>query len=97
MAQVQAAAAANDEQSTGAARPVKTFKQGGVEVSVWRNSGEQGDMYNATIRKSYKDDKSGDWKETTRLSPTDLAIVSQLSSQAFQAITELKAQSRGGR
>jgi hypothetical protein len=45
MAQAQAAAAANDEQSTGAARPVKTFKQAGVEVSVWRN--------NATTRKSY--------------------------------------------
>jgi hypothetical protein len=68
-----------------AARPVKTFKEGGVEVSVWRNSGEQGDIYNATIRKSYKDEKSGDWKETTSLSPTDLAVVSQLSSRFRQA------------
>jgi hypothetical protein len=50
---------------------------------------------NATIRKSYKDDKSGEWKETSSFSPTDLAVVSQLSSQAFQAITELKAQNRG--
>jgi hypothetical protein len=52
MAQAQAAAAANDEPSTGTARPVKTFKQGGVEISVWRNSGEKGDMYNTTIRNS---------------------------------------------
>jgi hypothetical protein len=95
MAQAQRAEAANDEQSSVSARPVKTFKQGGIEVSVWKNSGEQGDMYNATIRKSYKDEKSGEWKETSSLSPTDLAVVSQLSSQAFQAITELKSQSRG--
>lgn len=95
MAQARAAAAANDEQSSGPARPVKTFRQSGVEVSVWRNPGEQGDMYNATIRKSYKDDTSGDWKETSSFSPTDLAVVSQLSSQAFQAITEFKAQGRG--
>jgi hypothetical protein len=95
MAQAQRAEAANDEQSSGSARPVKTFKQGGVEVSVWRNPGEQGDMYNATIRKSYKDEKSGEWKETSSFGPTDLAVVSQLSSQAFQAITELKAQNRG--
>jgi hypothetical protein len=74
------------------ARPVRTFKQAGVEVSVWRNPAEQGDMYNASIRKSYKDDKSGEWKETS-LSPTDLVVVSQLSSQAFQGITELEAQS----
>jgi hypothetical protein len=97
MAQAQAAAAANDEQTTGAARPVKTFKQGGVEVSVWRNPGENGDMYNTTIRNSYKDDKSGEWKETKSFSPTDLAVLSQLSTQAFQAITELKSQGRGGR
>jgi hypothetical protein len=95
MAQAQRAEAANDEQSSGSARPIKTFKQGGVEVSVWRNPGEQGDMYDATIRKSYKDEKSGEWKETSTFGPTDLAVVSPLSGQAFQAITELKAQNRG--
>ena len=95
MAQAQAASAANDEQATGAGRPVKTFKQGGVEVSVWRNSSEKGDMYNTTIRNSYKDDRSGEWKETMSFSPTDLAVVAQLASQAFQAIGELKTQNRG--
>jgi hypothetical protein len=94
MAQAQAAGAANDEQATGAGRPVKTFKQGGVEVSVWRNSSEKGDMYNTTIRNSYKDDAAGDWKETKSFGPTDLAVLSQLSAQAFQAITEMKSQSR---
>ena len=93
MAQAQAASAANDEQ--GAARPVKTFKQGGVEVSVWRNPGEKGDMYNTTIRNAYKDDASGEWKETKSFSPADLAVLAQLSGQAFQAIGELKSQSRG--
>jgi len=53
-AQAQRQEAANDEQ--GSARPVKNFKQSGVEVSAWRNSGKQGDMYNATIRKTYKDE-----------------------------------------
>jgi hypothetical protein len=38
---------------------------------------------------------SGEWKETPSFSPTDLAVVSQLSGQAFQAITELKAQNSG--
>jgi hypothetical protein len=61
MAQAEAAAAANDEQ--GSVRPVKSFKQGGVEITVWRNSGGKGDMYNTTIRNSYKDEKSGEWKE----------------------------------
>jgi hypothetical protein len=72
-------------------RPVKSFKQGGLEVAIWKN----GDIYNTTISNSYKDDKTGEWKETKSFSPTDLAVISQLSGQAFQTITELKAQSRG--
>lgn len=87
----------NEEESGRSARPVATFRQGGVEVSVWRNPGDQGDMYNATIRKSYKDEKSGEWKETSSFSPVDLAVVAQLSSQAFQAIGEFRAQGRGVR
>ena len=94
MAQAQAAES-NDNEAGRAARPVATFKQGGLEVSVWKNHTEQGDLFNTTIRNSYKDDKSGEWKETKSFSPTDLAVVAQLSSQAFQAIGELKAQSRG--
>jgi hypothetical protein len=58
------------------------------------NPVEQGDMYNATLRKSDRVDKSGEWKETSSVGQTDLAVVSQLSSQTFQAITELKAQNR---
>ena len=95
MAQAQRVEAENDEQSGSSARPVKSFRQGGVKVDVWRNPGQNGDMYNTTISNSYKDDTSGEWRDTKSFSPTDLAVLSQLSSQAFQAITELKSQSRG--
>jgi len=91
----QAAEPANDEQATSSARPVKSFRQGGVKVDVWRNAGQNGDMYNTTISNSYKDETSGEWKDTKTFSPTDLAVLSQLSSQAFQAMGELKSQSRG--
>jgi hypothetical protein len=50
-------------------------------------------MFNTTTTKSYKDDAMSEWKGTKSLSPTDLAVLAQLSSQAFQAITELKSQS----
>jgi hypothetical protein len=81
---------AQSARGTASNRPVATFKQGGVEVSVWRNN----EMYNATIRNSYKDD-AGNWKETTSFSPADLAVASQLTSQAFQEIVRLKQQERG--
>ncbi|MGB6688003.1 MAG: hypothetical protein WBE76_09190 [Terracidiphilus sp.] len=57
MAQAQRASSAPEEQPL-ARRPERTFRQGGVEVSVWRNHTESGDLYNTTIRNSYKDDKS---------------------------------------
>jgi hypothetical protein len=95
MAQSNAQRADTDQERQSGARPVATFKQGGVEVSVWKNHTEKGDMYNTTIRNSYKDDKTNEWKETTSFSPTDLAVLAQLSGQAFQAITELKSQGRG--
>jgi hypothetical protein len=97
MAQAQRNEAPNDEETGTSARPVKSFRQGGVKVDVWRNPGQNGDMYNTTISNSYKDDASGEWKDTKSFSPTDLAVLSQLSSQAFQAIGELKWQGRGGR
>ena len=75
-------------------RPVATFKQGGLEVGVWKNQTKSSDLYNTTIRNSYKDDKSGEWKETTSFSPTDLAVLSQLVNQAFQKIGQLKQEGR---
>ena len=75
-------------------RPVATFKQSGVEVTIWKNPAPIGDVYNTTVRNSYKDEKSDEWKETANFSPTDLAVLAQLSGQAFQEIVRLKHQSR---
>jgi hypothetical protein len=72
--------------------PKATFKQGGVEVTVWQNGDN---LYNATVRNSYKDEKTGEWKETTSYGPADLAVTAQLTSQAFQEIVKLKARGRG--
>ena len=91
----QAQRADNENEAGTASRPIKTFRQGGVEVSVWKNHTDKGDMYNTTIRNSYKDDSSSEWKETSSFSPADLAVLSQLSGLAFQEIVQLKAQGRG--
>ena len=90
----QSSAAANTNEETRASRPVATFKQGGVEVSVWKNHTDKGDMFNTTIRNSYREEPSGEWKETSSFSPADLAVLAQLSGQAFQEIVALKAQGR---
>lgn len=40
-------AAANDKRPSGSARPVKTFKQAGVEVSVCRQDSRDGKLFSA--------------------------------------------------
>jgi len=96
MSQSSAQRVESSDTEAARSRPVATFKQGGVEVSIWKNHNDKGDLYNTTICNSYKAD-SGEWKETTSFSPTDLAVVSQLAGQAFQEIVKLKQQglSRG--
>jgi hypothetical protein len=86
--------AESGEAETVRNRPVATFKQSGVEVTIWKNPAPIGDVYNTTIRNTYKDEKSDEWRETSNFSPTDLAVLAQLSGQAFQEIVRLKQQNR---
>jgi hypothetical protein len=66
---------------------VKTFRQGGVKVDVWRNTTQQGaEMYNTAISNRYKDDAIGDWKDTKNFSPTDLAVVSSFRARHFRPL-----------
>jgi hypothetical protein len=75
-------------------RPVASFKQSGIELTIWKNPAPNGDVYNTTIHNSYKDEQDDEWKETANFSPSDLAILAQLSGQAFQEIVRLKKQNR---
>jgi len=93
MAQSNAARAA-DEEPQGGSRPVAKFRHGGIELAIWPNQTESGTMFNTTITNSYKDEKSGEWKESKSFSPTDLLVVGELGRQAFAKIAELKQQGR---
>lgn len=95
MAQSNAQRADTGEEGQPGNRPVAKFKHGGIELSIWPNqTAEGGTMYNTTISNSYKDDKTGEWKQTSSFSPTDLLVVGELGRQAFAKITELKQQGR---
>ncbi len=75
-------------------RPVLKYKHGGIDLAVFPNQTENGTMYNTKITNSYKDDKTGEWKETTSFSPTDLLVVAELAREAFADIVKLKQQGR---
>lgn len=58
--------------------PIKKYKLRGVEIAVW--AGKFGP--NFTIQKSYKDKASGEYKSTSSLDASDLAVLAQLISVA---------------
>jgi hypothetical protein len=94
----QSTAQRSESTETAARRPVDTAKVGSVEIAIWRNQGTNGDFFTASapvIR--YKDDKSGEWKDSNSYGPLDLLALAEAAREASTKIRELsksKAQSR---
>ena len=102
MAQSQAAAAANDEQTTGYSKktPAAKVKHGKVEIAIWPNEGSNGTFYTAStpvIR--YQDDK-GEFKDGSSFGRHDLLDLAEAAREAATKIRDLsktktESQSRG--
>lgn len=56
-----------------AAKPEKTVRVGGVQLSLWANDTGKGTFHSITIDKSYKDGET--WKRTKSFKPHDLVKV----------------------
>jgi hypothetical protein len=71
-------------------RPEAVFRDGNMSATMWRNPGQYGDRFTTVLEKSYKDEKTGEWRKTNQLSGTELLRGSFLLSEAYQKDTELK-------
>jgi hypothetical protein len=71
--------------------PAIKFRDGTLQVTIWRNTGDRGKYYTMNPTRSYK---SGDdaWKETDSLNADDLLAMAELLREAYAWI---EAQSRG--
>jgi hypothetical protein len=88
--------AENDEAPQGGNRPSPSLNTAALNCPSGRTRRRKAPpCSNTTISNSYKDDKSGEWKQTSSFSPTDLLVVGELSPQAFAEIAKLKQQGRG--
>ena len=63
-----------------AKRPAHSFRIGGVQASIWRNQGDNGDFYNATFETSYQ--KDGEWKSGKGYGVIDLLCLSKAADMA---------------
>ena len=63
-----------------------TIKVGrGIRAKLWKNSNKNGEWYNVTITRTYKDDE-GDLQDSTSFSRDDLLAVGFEAQKAFDYI-----------
>jgi hypothetical protein len=58
-------------------KPAHKFRNGALQVTIWRNSGEKGNWYSVVPTRSYKQGEDT-WKETDSLGFDDLLPMAKL-------------------
>ena len=67
-------------------RPIISLKSHPIQVAVWENTKEGRTYYSTKLTKRYKDEGSGEWKNTEYLSKDDLLKAAKLLCMAWQQI-----------
>ena len=76
-------------------QPAIRFRDGCLQVVVWRNTGERGTYYTATPQRSYRQGDDA-WKETGSLGQDDLLAMAELLREAYAWIkTQKRADAKG--
>ena len=76
-------------------QPAHKFRDGILQVTIWRNFTDKGAWYSVIPSRSYK--KGDDWKETDSLRDDDLLPMSKLLDLAHTWIVEAKKADAKGR
>jgi hypothetical protein len=63
-------------------KPAHKLRDGLLQVTIWRNTGDNGNWYSITYTRSYKND-NGDWKETDSLPADDCLPMAELIREAY--------------
>jgi hypothetical protein len=69
-------------------QPAHKFRDGVLQVTIWRNPGEKGNWYSVIPSRGYK--KGDDWNETASLREDDLLAMAKLLNQAHSWVLEAK-------
>lgn len=87
-----AAAAASTSQEAKQ-RPIKTFSQGDVSVSIWFRDhlikGQPTRFYSLTFERTYRDN-TGKFRYSRSFNPDDLGAIMSLCQQASDYLTSLQ-------
>ncbi|RZV59504.1 MAG: hypothetical protein EX270_01640 [Pseudomonadales bacterium] len=71
--------------------PEKTYRDGVLSVSIWRNSATDGDYFSCQIQKVYEDDK-GKLQNTQSLNARDMLRIARLAQHAYDYVVNAKTE-----
>jgi len=74
-------------------RPVHEVRLGRIRAAIWANATETGVRHNVTLSRLYKDDKSGEWRNSTSFGRDDLPLLAKVCDRVHTWIYE---QGNGG-
>ena len=63
-------------------QPAHKVRDGVLQVTIWRNSGEKGNWYSVVPSRSYKQGEDS-WKETDSLNADDCLAMAELIREAY--------------
>ncbi len=83
----------SDKSTTDKARkPAEKFRDGAIEVAVWRNDSDKGPWFSVTSSRSYE--QGEDWKQSDNFGKDDILPLCKLLDQAHSWILNQQQQQR---
>ena len=76
-----------------ATKPVHKIKLWPLTAAIWKQSGTNGDFYNVTIQRTYKD-KDGEWGNSDSFGRDDLLPAGKLLDAAHSWIVKTETAAR---
>ena len=73
------------------AKPVHEIRLGRIRAAIWENPTQNGNMYNVTITRLYKDE--GGWKDSSSFGRDDLPLVAKVVDLAHSWIFQQSQES----
>lgn len=74
--------------------PRDVLRDGALKASIWRNEGENGPFYSASLARTYKDEGSGELRDSHSFAGNELLRVSELARKAYDRTQELRREDR---
>ena len=63
-------------------KPVKEIRMGRIKAAIWENETENGNRYNVSLSRLYKDPEDDSWKSSESLGRDDLLVGAKVLNQA---------------